>query len=117
MGKKMLQLFAGMIGWFGFGIIYAEVLNNFNLFDFKLKAYFVEGSMSLSFLIFKLILKIYNRKARDSIEHEKKYGQILTIYHICLGLIFLICLLSLPFLWWGIIMNAAKLANEGKMLY
>ena len=109
----MFRLFIGSVAWFGFGVILAEVFNNFNLFNFKLEVYFVAGSMSLTFLSVTLILKIYREKAKFSIENEKNYNQILNVYHIFLALIGLLGVLSLPFLWWGVIKKLATMANAG----
>ena len=109
----IFRLFIGSIAWFGFGVILAEVLNNSNLFNFKLEVYLVAGSISLTFLSIKLILKIYCEKAKFSIKNEKSYTQILNVYHIFLVLIVLLGSLSLPFLWWGMIKKLAKMANAG----
>ena len=109
----IFRLFIGSIAWFGFGVILAEVLNKFNLFNCKLEVYLVAGSISLTFLSIKLILNIYCKKAKFSIENEKSYKQILNVYHMFLVLIVLLGSLSLPLLWWGVIKKLATMPNSG----
>ena len=110
---KMFQFLIGIIALFGFGVILAEVLNNFNLFNFKLEVYIFAGSITLTFLSIKVIIKVYREKAKFSIENKKKYNQILDVANIFLVLIALLGLISLPFLWWGIIKKLAMTANVG----
>jgi len=108
----MSRLIAGLIAWLGLGVIITEILNNFNLFDFRLKVHFVAGPILLIFLLSQLILKHFENKANSSIDDENKYQRIINIYYLFLGLIGLCFLLSIPFLWWGVIKKLAISANE-----
>ena len=101
----MSRLIAGVIAWFGLGVIITEILNNFNLFDFRLKVHFVAVPILLIFLLSELVKNYF------------KHQRIITIYNLFLGLIGLIFLLSIPFLWWGVIKKLSMLANEGKKVF
>ena len=108
----MSRFIAVLLSWLGLGVIITEILNNSNLFDFRLKVYFVLGPILLIFLFSELILKHFKNRARSSKADENKYKRIITTYHLFLGLIGLCFLISIPFLWWGVIKKLAMLVNQ-----
>ena len=58
----MSRLIAGLIGWFGLGVIITEIPNNFNLFNFRLKVHFVAVPIvliSIDFSTFRANIKTF----------------------------------------------------------
>ena len=102
-----------MIGFFIFGVIYAEILNKFKLFDFRVNVYIFAGSISLIFLFSELILKHFETRASLSNQDEIKFKKIKQYFYICLGFLGIILLVAVPFIWWGAIKRLAGIAKEG----
>ena len=102
-----------MIGFFIFGVIYAEILNEFKLFDFRVNVYIFSGSLSVIFLFSELILKYFETRASLSSQDEIKLKKIKGYYYICLAFLGFILLVAMPFIWWGTIKRLADIANEG----
>ena len=113
----MVRLIAGFIGWFGLGVIIAEALNNYNLFTFRLNAMAVAGSLAFTYVSFQMVLKGFAKRADTSAGDDKTYRKIRTIYQVVLAIIGLGGLISIPFLWWGVIKRLAMSANEGSRLF
>jgi len=109
----MTRLIVCMIGFFVFGVIYAEILNELKLFDFRVNAYLFASSMALIFLFSELILRHFKTKAFLSNQDEIKFKKIKNYYYICLAFLGFILLVALPFIWWGAIKRLADLANKG----
>ena len=109
----MIRIIVCMIGFFVFGIIYAEILNEFQLFEFKINVYIIAGSISLIFLFSELIFKHLETRASLSNQDEIKFKKIKQYFYICLGFLGIILLVAVPFIWWGTIKRLADLANEG----
>ena len=102
-----------MIGFFVFGVIYAEILNELKLFDFRVDEYLFAGSISLIFLFSELILKHFETRASMSNQDEIKFKKIKDFYYICLAFLGFILLIAAPFIWWGAIKRLADMANKG----
>jgi len=102
-----------MIFFFIFGVIYAEILNEFKLFDFRVNVYVFAGSISLIFLFSELILKHFETRASLSDQDKTKFKKIKDYYYLCLAFIGFILLVAIPFIWWGAIKRLADIANEG----
>jgi hypothetical protein len=102
-----------MIGVFVFGVIYAEILNELKLFDFRVNEYLFAGSISLIFLFSELILKHFETRASMSNQDEIKFKKIKDFYYICLAFLGFILLIAAPFIWWGAIKRLADMANKG----
>ncbi len=113
----MSRLIAGTIGFFLFGVIVAEIINNFDLFDFKLKVYWAAVPLAVGFLFHELIIKNLEHRLNTSIEDTIRYKKIIAVYYAFLWIIGLCALLATPFLWWGLIKGLAILANEGKLVF
>jgi len=102
-----------MIGFFIFGVIYAEILNGLKLFDFRVNVYIFAGSILLIFLFSELILKHFETRASISNQDEIKFKKIKDYYYLCLAFLGFILLVAVPFVWWGAIKRLADIANKG----
>lgn len=109
----MIRIIVCLIGFFIFGVIYAEILNEFKLFDFRVNVYIFSGSLSLIFLFSELILKHFETRASLSNQDEIKFRKIKGYYYICIAFLGFILLVAMPFIWWGAIKRLADIANEG----
>ncbi len=109
----MIRIIVCMIGVFVFGVIYAEILNELKLFDFRVNEYLFAGSISLIFLFSELILKHFETRASMSNQDEIKFKKIKDFYYICLAFLGFILLIAAPFIWWGAIKRLADMANKG----
>lgn len=108
----MSRVIIGLLAWFGLGVIIAEIVNNCNFLDFKLKALFVAVPISLTYLLFQLILSHYESKDNHCAKGTIQRRRVTTAYHTILLVIGLCCLASIPFLWWGVIKRIAASANQ-----
>lgn len=109
----MRRIIACMIGFFIFGVIYGEILNEFKLFDGRVNVYIFAGSISLIFLFFELILRHFESMARLSNQDEIRFKKVKNYCYICLAFLGFILLAAVPFIWWGVIKKLAEAANEG----
>lgn len=109
----MIRIIVCMIGVFVFGVIYAEILNELKLFDFRVNEYLFAGSISFIFLFSELILKHFETRASMSNQDEIKFKKIKDFYYICLAFLGFILLIAAPFIWWGAIKRLADMANKG----
>lgn len=100
----MLRLVAGTIGWIGLGIILAEVVNNLNLFSYRLALLHAMLPAAV-YLSFEIALK----RVRSQRHGKAGSGpaRIELIYHWVVGLVGVAFLVSLPFLWWEVIKKLA----------
>jgi hypothetical protein len=113
----MSRLITGLLTWFGLSVIITEVVNNFSSLDFRLKVHFVAIPVLLIFLLSELVINNFQNKANSSAVGKNKHQRIITVYNLFLGLDGLIFLLSIPFLWWGVIKKLSMIANEGKKVF
>lgn len=109
----MIRIIVCIIGVFVFGVIYAEILNELKLFDFRVNVFFLAGLISLIFLFFELLLKYFESRESLSNQDEIKFKKIKKFYYICLALLGFILLVTVPIVWWGAIKRLAHMANEG----
>ena len=113
----MARLIVGLIAWFGLGVIIAEIINTTGLFGFRLKVLFVAGPIAILYLISQIALKYFERKAEEYSHAATWHRKIKTYYHLMLCIIGLCFLVSIPFLWWGVIKKLAMAANEGRRFF
>jgi hypothetical protein len=109
----MIRIIVCIIGFFVFGVIYAEILNGLKLFEFRVNVYLFAGSISVIFFFSELILKHFEVRASISNQDETKFKKIKNFYYICLAFLGFILLVAVPFIWWGTIKRLAEMANEG----
>ena len=69
-----MRIIVCMIGFFIFGVIYAEILNEFKLFDFRVNVYIFSGSLSLIFLFSELILPEAEDWIKKALESDERNG-------------------------------------------
>ena len=77
----MYRLISCIIGLLGLGVIITEIIKARNLFDFKLKLYFVAGPMLFIFSLSELKSKNFESETNSSIDEKNKYRSIVTIYY------------------------------------
>ena len=106
-----------IIGWFLFGVILAEIINNLDLLELRFNVFFVAIPLPLAFLFHELVMKPLEHKVNSSGNGEAKYLKIISIYHLFLWMLGICLLLSIPFQWWEMIKKLAILANEGKKIF
>lgn len=108
----MARLIAGVLGCFGIGIIIAETTNNFNIINYRINAIIFATLLSVSYLLFQLIIKYYSEKSDAPVYATKNLTRATRIYQICYWIVGLACLAGIPFIWWGVIKRLATLANK-----
>lgn len=106
-GFLMGRILVGTLAWFGFGVIAVEMVNNYDIFVFKINAVLVAVIMALVCFISQLILSRYKEKSMASADGEKAYKKILVRYYFILGLIGFIAFISIPVIWWGVMKQLA----------
>jgi len=107
----MTRIIVCVIGVFIFGVIYAEILNGFELFDFSVNVYLFSGSISLIFLFSELILTYFKTRALLSDQDKIRFSKIKNYYYICLAFLGIILFVALPFIWWGTIKRLADMVK------
>ncbi len=114
----MVRFLIGGTAWFGFSIILVEMINNFNLFSFQLNALGSAVLLTLVYLGFDASYLFFQKKAEATNEADRtRYQTIVKQYRIILGVIGLILVVSIPFIWWGVIKKLAGMAQEGGRLF
>jgi hypothetical protein len=109
----MGRLIVGMLGWFGFGVLLAEIVNHLNWFESDWKVGWVAVPVSLGFLVFELALRHCRKKAALSPADEIRFRRLVAAFQVLQCLAVAVLLLAVPFLWWGAIKKLAALANQG----
>jgi len=99
------------IGFFVFGVLYAEILNGLDIFNFKMNVYLFAGLVSLIFLMSEVVLKHLETEAKKSSIGETKLQKAKDIYYIGLGILGFVLLFLMPFVWWGAIKTLADIAK------
>jgi len=109
----MARLTAGCIGWFGLGVILAEILNTSDLLDVRLKIFFVAAPLALLYVLSQLMLIYFERRVSCSMVDKDRYQRLKTVYLVCFWMVGVCFLIALPFLWWGVIKELAVAAGQG----
>jgi len=109
----MLRLPVCMLGLFVFGIIYAEILNSFDWFNYKLNPYVFGAIIATVFVSSEILLKRLEERAKLSDQDNVRFEKIRQIYYIGLSIIGFILLVMVPIVWWGAIKKLAESANKG----
>jgi hypothetical protein len=94
-----------------FGVLYAEILNGLNIFNFKMNVYLFAGLVSLIFLVSELIFKHFETEAKRSSIGKVKLKKAKGIYYIGLSILGFVLLILMPFVWWGAIKTLADMAK------
>jgi len=107
----MIRIIVCSIGFFVFGVLYAEILNGLNIFHFKANVYIFALLISFIFLLSELILKHFEENAKLSNNAEIKLHKIKNMYYIILSIMACVLLILIPFIWWGAIKTLADKAR------
>ncbi len=109
----MGRIISCMIGFFLFGVLYAEIFNALKILKSKVNVYLFAGAISLVYLIRQLILDHFEKRAPASKQDEIRFKRIRHYYHICLAFLAFILLVAVPCIWWGSILKVSIMANKG----
>jgi membrane-anchored glycerophosphoryl diester phosphodiesterase (GDPDase) len=102
-----------MVGFFLFGVLYAEIISSFYVSHFRINAYSFGTFISLVYLISEVILKHLEDRAKLSNPDHNKYIKVRKIYYIIMCIMGFILFVMVPFVWWGAIRKLAESANKG----
>jgi hypothetical protein len=97
----------------GFSFIVVVVINSANLLPFKLDVPFVCGSVVLIHIWSRIYIRYLKKKAEVSSSGRKTLKGARAIYRVVQGVIGIGVLVSLPFLWWGVIKRLAMVTGKG----
>ena len=103
----MDRLIAGTLGLIGFGVILAEVVNNTMAWPIRIPPLGLSAALIIAFAINEVIA---SRQGGAGFAWQGKYFRIRDLFLSLLGLI---ALISIPFLWWGVIKKLAAMAKSG----
>lgn len=109
--KRMGRTIAGAVGLIGLGIIMTEVVNSLKWFESRLTPVVVTLPMLVFYGLYDFVAPRTNHDAA-SIPNDRT-GTLFRWINAVLSLIGLIFLLSIPFLWWGVIKRLAQSASQG----
>jgi hypothetical protein len=107
----MLRIIVCTIGFYVFGVLYAEILNGLNLFNFKVNVYIFACFVALIFLLSEWILKHFEERAKLSKNAEIKFRKIQNTYYLMIAIVACVLLILIPFVWWGAIKTLADKAK------
>ncbi len=113
----MGKFFAGLVGWSGLGIIITEILNSAQLFEFRLNPYWLTLLIIMLYCASIWISKQANREPDTTSSYQAFWRNLNSFNKWLYGLIGLIAILSIPYLWWLVIKKLSGLAAEGIRLF
>jgi hypothetical protein len=113
-GTSRAPYIAGLLMWLGFGIIVTEVINKAELIPMRLSAPHMAVSILIAYLGSSWIMRYFERRARRSNQSEQAYRRLKRVSLVLQFLLGLGIMISLPFLWWGVIKELA--AQGGKLV-
>jgi hypothetical protein len=105
----MVRLLVGVAAFFWLGVVIAEVVRQSALLGFIGSPFFWGGVASLLFVATECMLAYIRRSDKQNATGTKRVD---TAYHLFLGLICLLLLTAIPFLWWGVIRELARLPTR-----
>lgn len=109
----MLRIIVCTIAFFLFGVLYAEIINSFDLIRYTLNPSIFGAIIAAVFLLSEIVLKGFEDRAGLSNQDRMRFEKIRHIYYIGLSVIGFILLVMVPFVWWGTIKKLAESANKG----
>ena len=102
--QQIIRLTAGLLGVMCLSVVIAGCINAFGLFDFQVRTPHVAVPLVLLLLLSQVIHKIENSGAASPAGGKKG---IVNAYYLILGVLAIALLVSIPFLWWGVIKKVA----------
>ncbi len=102
----MFRLLVGIFAFVWLGVVVAEVVRQAELVA-TIGSPFLWGALNaLVFVAIELMQVILRHPAKLAGERPQR---IITAYHLFLAFICLVFLFAIPFLWWGVIQELARL--------
>jgi hypothetical protein len=108
----MIRLIACGLGLAGFGVIIAEVINNAKLLEHRLQPYAVVIVILVIYAVHELLETRRKKKSTSPVGLDRKDKFFIVVYDVIYGLMGILMLLGIPYLWWGVIKKLAMLANK-----
>lgn len=105
---------AGLLMWLGFGIIVTEVINKAELMPMELSVPHMAVFILIAYLGSSWLMRYLENLARRSSQGEQAYRRLKRVSLLLQFILGLGILISLPFLWWGVIRELA--AQGGKLV-
>lgn len=105
----MVRLLVGIAAFFWLGVVVAEVVRQSELLGFIGSPFFWGAVASLLFVATECMLACIRHCASQNTTGAKRID---TAYHLFLGVICLLLLTAIPFLWWGVIRELARLPTR-----
>ncbi len=113
----MIRLIACGLGLAGFGVIIAEVINNTQLLEHRLQPYAVVIVILVIYAVHELLETRIKKKSTSPVGLDRTDKIFIVAYDVIYGLLGILMLLAIPYLWWGVIKRLAMLAKEGKSVF
>ncbi|MHC4458917.1 MAG: hypothetical protein ACYS0I_17890 [Planctomycetota bacterium] len=110
----MIRLITCGLGLAGFGVIIAEVINNAQLLEHRIQPYAVVTVILVIYASHELLETRIKKKSTSPVGLDRKDKILIAVYDVIYGLLGILVLLGIPYLWWGVIKRLAMLANQGK---
>ena len=107
MADKMIRIVVTAIGWFGFGIILAEIFNNMSQIQFRFEPVIFAGILSMVYMAFKLVLGRLECRPEEDEKGSIRYHKILKTYEFLMVVLSIFFLILIPFIWFGVIKKLA----------
>lgn len=102
----MVRLLVGIFAFFWLGVVIAEVVRQAELVA-TIGSPFLWGALTaLAFVAIELVQAFLRHPTTLA---GKKPQRLITAYHLFLAFICLVFLFAIPFLWWGVIQELARL--------
>ncbi|MBE0583123.1 MAG: hypothetical protein IH612_05100 [Desulfofustis sp.] len=99
----------GISAFFWLGVVIAEVVRQSELFS-TIGSPFFWGTVTALLFVAAEAMKLSLRSSAKRNGTQAK--RVDAVYHLFLGLICLILLAAIPFLWWGVIKELARLPTR-----
>ena len=106
----MTRLVAGVIGWAGFGVIVVEVVNHAGILGFRLNMPLMVIAILILYLLYEFTLLQVQAARKLDPDSQTLFIRVGKGYMFLLGLAGLCFLISIPFVWWGVIKQLAMTA-------
>jgi len=105
--EVMLRLFTGVFAWFWVAVVLAEVINNAFSLDRKLSVWLFGGGFSLLFLGYEAVNRFIEKNGANR-GNQTRLVRFISAYNLSIGIVCLIFMAIIPFLWWGVIKMLAR---------
>ncbi len=97
--------------WLVFGFVLTDIINEFKLFTQSMPLYAVMGPVMLFFGLQEAFLKRLEIKRKSSTDPGFDDSRMVKIIYVLIWIFAICLLLSIPLVWWGVIMKATKASD------